>query len=191
MFAADGFRSTTVRDICGRAGANIAAVNYHFGGKDTLYREVLAHTFQHVISKYPFDLGQEDAKTPAERLRAFVRAFLLRVLDPDRPEWHRRLMARELSQPSAAMRDVIEKAIRKGFRLLREIVTEHLGRRADAESVELCIASIVGQCLFYARGGHMVSRMLRHVEFTVAGVDKLASHIAEFSLGGLARRRKR
>jgi AcrR family transcriptional regulator len=41
LFAADGYSKVTVRDICRKARANVAAVNYHFGGKTGLYQEVL------------------------------------------------------------------------------------------------------------------------------------------------------
>ncbi|MEP7384360.1 MAG: TetR family transcriptional regulator, partial [Gemmatimonadota bacterium] len=41
LFAERGFEKVTVRDIVAAAGANVAAVNYHFAGKLGLYTEVI------------------------------------------------------------------------------------------------------------------------------------------------------
>src|ERR1041385_425322 len=45
LFAERGFHTTTARDIARRAGANVAAGNYHYGSKKDLYLEVLREQF--------------------------------------------------------------------------------------------------------------------------------------------------
>src|SRR5579872_793581 len=79
VFAEAGFRTATVREICQRAGANIAAVNYHFGDKEKLYRAVLKDSFRIAMARYPADLGLPARATPEQRLRAFVLSFLMRI----------------------------------------------------------------------------------------------------------------
>jgi TetR/AcrR family transcriptional regulator, regulator of cefoperazone and chloramphenicol sensitivity len=190
LFAERGLKLTTVRAICKKAGTNIAAVNYHFGDKTKLYTEVLASVFDYLMTKYPPYQGQDTARTPRQKLEAFVRAFLGRMLDPDQPAWHRRLIAREMAEPSPMMREVVENCIRRGHDVLLGIVGEVLGGDAPPETLDLCVASIVGQCLFYHRR-HMIGRLHRHVAITPEGVESLVRHITEFSLGGLRARKPR
>ena len=57
VFARNGFRASTVRQICKRARANIGSVNYHFRDKKGLYAATFAYTRQLAFSKYPPDLG--------------------------------------------------------------------------------------------------------------------------------------
>mgnify|MGYP000960454509 FL=1 len=42
IIAEEGLPNTTVRKIASRAGVNVAAVNYHFGGKDAVINESFA-----------------------------------------------------------------------------------------------------------------------------------------------------
>ncbi|MEZ0264937.1 MAG: TetR/AcrR family transcriptional regulator, partial [Phycisphaerae bacterium] len=84
VFAELGFRAATIRDISTRAGANVAAVNYHFGDKQALYTAVLRYAHGCAIEKYPPDMGLPPTAAPAKRLEAFVRSFLLRLLDTGR-----------------------------------------------------------------------------------------------------------
>src|SRR5271166_1991773 len=42
LFARDGIEATSLRTITAEAGANLAAVNYHFQSKDALVKSVVA-----------------------------------------------------------------------------------------------------------------------------------------------------
>src|SRR3954465_1594479 len=42
LFLEHGFDGTSLRMLTGAAGVNLAAVNYHFGGKEELFRAMLS-----------------------------------------------------------------------------------------------------------------------------------------------------
>src|SRR5262245_12146367 len=124
VFAERGFRDATVREICTRAGANIAAVNYYFRGKEGLYAQVVDYAQSCMRQAYPLHI---DSGAPAEdRLVQFIRAFLWRVLDDARPAWHTKLMSREMVEPTAALDRVVANTIRPTFLALSQILAELL-----------------------------------------------------------------
>src|SRR5580765_7539218 len=112
VFAEVGFRDATVREICKRAGANVAAVNYHFGDKEALYLEVLRYTHAKALEKYPPLLDVPIDAPPEKKLRAFVCSLLLRIFDKGPTAWHGKLMSREMIDPTAALDSVVEERIR-------------------------------------------------------------------------------
>ena len=76
IFAEFGYRAATVRQICEKAGANVAAVNYHFGDKEGLYLAVLRSVPDAHAEKYPSRRGLNDNATAEERLRAYIESLL-------------------------------------------------------------------------------------------------------------------
>ncbi|HTY86792.1 MAG TPA: CerR family C-terminal domain-containing protein [Candidatus Acidoferrum sp.] len=185
VFAAAGFRQATVREICRRAGANIAAVNYHFGDKETLYAEVLRYSQQQAFEKYPL-LPGIDAATPAPvKLHAFVRSFLLRISDPEPTAWFGKMMLREMIEPTGALEALLEERIRPMAAQLGGIVAEILGRSPDDERVRLCSLSIVSQCVFYHHCRRVVAQLFPEQTLNASTVEPLADHITRFSLAAM------
>jgi TetR/AcrR family transcriptional regulator, regulator of cefoperazone and chloramphenicol sensitivity len=184
VFARSGFRDTTVREICQLADANVAAVNYHFGNKEALYSSVLKYALRSALQKFPLDMGLNENSTPLERLNAFVRSFLLRILDEGRPAWHGKLMAREVAEPTTALDQIVEEIIQPLQARLIEIVREFMPTAGGDEVIRLSAMSILGQCLYYYYARHILHR-LDAQKFGPENIERLARHIIVFSLGGL------
>ena len=186
VFAEQGFRNATVRDICERARANVAAVNYHFGDKERLYAEVLRYAFRYALEKYPPDLGLAVDATPEQRLAAFVRAFLLRILEHGRVSWAGKLMSREMSDPTPALDMVVDEAVGPQFARLKEIVRDLIGgAQLDEQTLRLCGRSVVAQCIFYHHAQHVLARLHPEQKYDPGDIEQIAAHIARFSLAGI------
>ncbi|MCA9286415.1 MAG: CerR family C-terminal domain-containing protein [Phycisphaerales bacterium] len=184
VFAERGFRQATIRQICNRAGANIAAVNYHFGGKRHLYAAVLRDAHRRSHDEFPIFLDTDPTDPPEERLRAFIRSFLLRMLAPGRPAWHGRLMIREMADPTPALDELVRDSITGHFADLGQVLHELMGPQASLESVRLHAMSIVAQCLFYRMARPVIERLVPG-RYGSDEVEALAQHITAFSLAGI------
>lgn len=184
LFAASGFRDVTVRQICQKAQANIAAVNYHFRDKESLYREVVLSAYRSARERYPLNVGVTDSDPAEKRLRAFVRGILGRIFDESNPPWGR-LLAREMVDPTHALDGVVEEGMRPQYALLSSIVKQAAGTGlTEAQVARLCEA-IVGQVLVY----HTCRVVMQKV--TPGGapgreqIDELSDHIVAFSMGAI------
>jgi len=185
VFAEHGFAATTIRMICGRAGVNLAAVNYHFGNKEGLYREVLRHVRRCAYDRYPMTFGLSDDASPEQRLHAYVRSFLLRTCGDERNLGFGTLVMRELVEPTTALDMLVDEGIRTLFGELAEIVRSLMGAEMEEETVLACARSIISQCLFYLFSRPVISRMAPEQRFDLGDIEKITDQIMFFSLHAL------
>ena len=188
VYAEKGYRNVRVREICERAGANIAAVNYHFGDKQQLYDEVLRYAFFNVAGDDPtkLDLGGEGADPP-ERLRGFIRMMVGQFLMEGRSALYTKLVARELVDPTHALDRVIEEGMRPQIDALFPIIRDLLGNRADEQLVRRCTGSILAQCIFYYFGRQVILQIPLEEKLGPEQIDALTDHVTRFSLAALER----
>jgi AcrR family transcriptional regulator len=189
VFAEQGFRHARISDICQRAQANIAAVNYHFGDKESLYLAVVQKL--DAESKADATYMQIDPNAPPEeKLQTFIREFLAILLKSGPSTWLGKLMAREMIEPTAALDYMIEKVIPPVDGAVRGIVGELLSLPPDAPLVQMCVSSILGQCMIYFDTKEIALRVTPGLinpdnSYPPAMIAFLAEHVTQFSLHGM------
>jgi TetR/AcrR family transcriptional regulator, regulator of cefoperazone and chloramphenicol sensitivity len=185
VFAERGFKAASVREICARAGANVAAVNYHFGDKDSLYAEVLKYSLRCAREKYPPDMGLERDASWEARLRAFIHAFLLRIFDDGPQACHGQLLSREMIEPTKALDSLVDEEMRPMAQQLQSIIRGLLGPDAPEEMVRRSGMSVISQIVFYHHCRPVTERLYPKLQFSPKEIDRLTEHITEFSLAAL------
>ena len=193
VFAEKGYRNATVAQICKRAGANLAAVNYYFGDKEALYVEAWRLAFSRSLRVHPPD-GGVPADAPAEeRLCGRILAIMQRIADPQSHEFE--IVHKELASPTGLLTEVMRKSIEPLKRELGRIVRELLGEQASEQQVALCQMSIRAQCFDMAiRERHRkmltAARMKMKWPSEKIKVEVIADHVTRFSLAGIRELRR-
>lgn len=182
VFARQGFRNATIREICRRARANLAAVNYHFGDKERLYLAVLVYAHTRAREKYPLFSGDSEDIPPALRLRAFIHDLMFSLVDEGMPAWYSKLMAREMIEPTTALDTLVENMLRPMAEKLGAIVRELLGAGVTDDQVRYCQLSIVSQCVHHRHARSVIQRLFPQQKYGPADIQALVDHITRFSL---------
>jgi TetR/AcrR family transcriptional regulator, regulator of cefoperazone and chloramphenicol sensitivity len=183
-FGERGYYAVGIREICQQAGANVAAVNYHFGDKRGLYVACLRHAQSCRVD----ELAEPEwpaGLLPVDKLRAFIRGMLESKLDPARPPWHLEMMLREMSRPTDACREIVEDYIRPMAKSLGAIFDEMFPGQPWGRQQWMIGFSIIGQILFYHINQPVVRLLMGEQEFESLTLDVLTDHITQFTLAAL------
>ena len=134
LFAKDGYRGTSLRAITGQAKVNLAAVNYHFGSKQTLVEEVIKRRLLplNAIRRQRIeevrDNARKDGKVPDIKsvLMGFIEPTLLFKEATPEAEHFVTFIGRSITDPDDTVRQVFHQYIKPLFHLLFETACEAL-----------------------------------------------------------------
>jgi len=190
LFADRGFDVVSVRDITGKAEANVAAVNYHFGSRDDLITAVMVRYMQPVSDERLARLDALEGKwgskgVPLEEvIDAYMRPFMTQVRRSELSEKLLfKLMARMLgdrggnlpAQVEEQMRRVMSRFVKVLAKVLPELAADDLLWRlhfmvgamihgmAHAETLQRLTNGASGMPSAEATLGHLI-------RFTCAGL---------------------
>src|SRR5579871_5393511 len=96
VFADKGFDAATGKEICELAGANSAAVVYHFGGLEQLYAAVLEEARNRLVSTEMLATIIATQDDPKHKLESLIGLLVRTVAGPASQSWAPRVLGREI-----------------------------------------------------------------------------------------------
>jgi AcrR family transcriptional regulator len=185
LFAERGYEATSVRTIVAKARVNQAAINYHFAGKDGLYREVLRAAFR-ALTEHQLAHAQEASALPREKaLSEFVRHQLRPLLARDELSRHIRIFNWEAARPTAVFRKLLSEEAAPFMGLATDLVRRFMPQ-ADHRTLTLAAIWLIGQCSVFVRNSEQLAGPPVSLELDAATVESLATLVSGWAVAGLA-----
>ena len=194
LFMAHGYDGTSMRQITGEAGVNLAAVNYHFGSKEALIQEVFRRRLNWLNEERMRALDEMEtaadgqALKPSQIVDAFFGSMIRMAEDEERGGViFLRLLGRTLTEPS----DFIRAFLAHEYKTVVERYKEALFRSLP----DVPKAEIVWRFHFmlgatsYAIAGTDALRLVTdwgiEAEDSEDRLDRLLPRLISFLIGGL------
>jgi len=187
LFAERGLDATSVRDITTEAKCNVAAVNYHFGGKENLYLE----SFQAMLGPLRDQrmavmnelMERDPAPTLEEYLAGFAEGFLEPLVDESLGRRFMLFVSREISDQKLPAGFFFDQFIAP---LVSRAVSslDRVGVPMTQEQSFFCIFSIIGQLLHAVKGHHM-SAQIETMGAPPFDLKGFVDHFVRFSAAGI------
>jgi TetR/AcrR family transcriptional regulator, regulator of cefoperazone and chloramphenicol sensitivity len=171
-FGTAGFEGASTRAIAQAAGANLAAILYHFGGKEGLHLAVAEHIAEQIgkrVAPVLTMIAAPEATASPKAARAALHTVVETLADvmlgtADAARWAR-FIVREQMQPTAAF-DVIYRFLGNAVNNAGRLIGVILGRPPDDETLRVRVFTVMGQVLIFRVAQTLV---LRKMEWKALG----------------------
>ena len=188
LFCEHGFEATSIRDIAAVAGCNIASVNYYFGGKEQLYREVWRRHLILVrdsrLASIDKVMSQNDEQPRLEDLlRSYANTFVEPLVDESKARRFMKLMAREMIDRRLPPNMFFEEMIIPIMTALQRALVKTCPGLQQSKA-QLVILSLVGQ-LMHALHSKTMFEQADNPELPKFDLSEVVNHIVKFSAAGI------
>jgi AcrR family transcriptional regulator len=187
LFAERGYDATSIRAIVAKAKVNQAAINYHFDGKDGLYREVLRTAFRALTEQQLEHADEMKAMSREAALAEFIRRQLRPLLGRDEYSRHMRILNWETVRPTAVFRKLLSEEAAPFMGLAVELV-RRFQPEADQRTLVAAAVWLLGQCSVFLRNREQLADPPLGLVLDENSVEWLAQTVSRWATGGLGRR---
>jgi AcrR family transcriptional regulator len=186
VFAEAGFQGASVRKIVARADVNQAAINYHFGSKEGLYRAVLQKAL-HVLMADEAVAQSAPDDSPEAALRRFIRQQLRPLTSRDESSDYLRIFGWETLRPSPVFRAFMATDAAPFFGSVVALVRRFLPSGASDQQAILGALWLFGQCNIFVRNREQLANPPLQLKVDQGLVESLVDTLTTWAIGGLTR----
>jgi AcrR family transcriptional regulator len=184
VFAEHGFDGAGVRAIVARAAVNQAAISYHFGSKEGLYRAVL-HAALQALGSDDSESADAGPLTREQALRRFVRRQLRPMTARDERSDYLRIFSWETLRPSAPFRKFMAEEAGPVFGEAAALARRFLPAGATDLQAVLGALWLYGQCSIFVRNREQLSRPPLRLKVDDKLIEMLVETISAWAARGL------
>lgn len=195
LFAIHGFESVSTRQLTKESGTNIAAINYHFGGKEGLYRAVLEQLvedteayFGPALKKIQTSVigASGDRQKLAEAITKLIANLFSIFLENEFMRWRMPLVMREYAHPSENFDILYKGRIEPLHKAITAIAAIVLEKSQDDPECAIRAHAILGQIVVFGIARVVLWKRLKWKNYTperVTLITKIATQSVLNSIG--------
>lgn len=158
LFADKGFDGTSVRDIAGHAGINLAMISYYFGSKEKLMASLINYRSEYTRGILE-ELNKDDSLTPWEKIEKLVDLYVDKILNNYR--FHCIMTQHLPTVQSDDIRHMITEIKVRNFEQVKKIIQEgqrkKMFRKVD---MELTVGTVMGTITQVTLSKNLYCRLL-------------------------------
>lgn len=186
LFARGGFDAVSTRALARAAKVNLAAITYHFGGKQGLYHEVLRQLVddtEPLVAPVVERLGDGVKAAGADRqalagLAAwFIRHLFTAILGHEPMRWQMAMVLREFHEPSEEFPMLLRERISPLHDAVAGLVAAATGEAPRAPETLLLTHAVIGQCMMFGAARTLVWARLGWDGYTPQRVERIIATV--------------
>jgi AcrR family transcriptional regulator len=194
LFGEGGFAAVSTRSLADRAGANLAAIQYHFGGKEALYVAVIDRVIEVVALRVADaeamfaavrDSLASNPRAQAALIDRMVNLLTRSLLLDNEVRRFVPFILREMFHPSAHFDRFFEAVPGRLHRLLAGLVGIIRNEPAESTKVILQTHALIGQLIVFLIGQPILLRRLHWPEYSPDAVEQILATLVPSLLSSL------
>jgi AcrR family transcriptional regulator len=134
LFSRKGFKGTSVREIAGIAGINIAMISYYFGSKEKLMEAVFEKRTDNIRFRVE-SLLQDEKLAPLEKVNILIDHYVERVIEE--PRFHQLMLREQMQESNSVIKNSLVETKKRNLDIIKKLITDGQKKNAFRKNIDV------------------------------------------------------